>query len=102
MSRSYKKNPVVTDGSSGSTQHSKKIANRKLRRHLNNSDELLQGSKYKRHSESYEIHDWKFRYTWEDAKEYYEIYYDREDWIRKEYPTIKDYYRWWVKTYRRK
>ena len=102
MSRSYKKHPWVTDGSPGSTQQSKKLANRRLRKYLKNSDELLQGSKYKRHTESYDIHDYKNRWTWEDAKAYYEHDCNKYSWFRDRYPTIEEYRKWWEKYYKRK
>lgn len=102
MSRSYKKNPVVTDGSANNTQHSKRLASRRLRRSLNGSDELLQGSKYKRHTCSYDIHDWAFRESWEDAMKKYNDYYNRYDWFREGYPTLEEYYKNWKKYYLRK
>ena len=102
MSRSYKKNPIANDGSANSTQHSKRLASRRLRRSLNNSDELLQGSKYKRHTCSYDIHDYSFRFSWEDARKDYYGCYQRYSWFREEYPTLEDYYKWWAKYYKRK
>ena len=102
MSRSYKKNPVVTDGSAHSTQHSKRLASRRLRRSLNNGDELLQGSKYKKHTCSYSIHDYAFRLSWEDARREYEgnkVKYPR---FMEKYDTIEKYRKWWEKYYRRK
>ena len=102
MSRSYKKNPVVTDGSARNTQHSKRLASRRLRRSLNNSDELLQGSRYKRHTCSYDIHDYAFRLSWEDAMKQYEGDYQRYSWVREQYPTLEEYRKWWEKYYLRK
>lgn len=102
MSRSYKKNPVVTDGSPGNTQYSKRLASRRLRRELNNSDELLQGSKYKRHTCSYDIHDYKNRWSWLEAvKDYYGNYVEY-CYFREKYPTLEDFRQWWEKYYLRK
>lgn len=102
MSRSYKKHPWVTDGSPGNTQHSKRIASRRLRRALNNSDELLQGSKYKRHTCSYDIHDYKNRWTWDEAIKRYEDNLNQYEWFKEEFPTIEEYRKWWEKYYKRK
>ena len=100
MSRSYKKNPVVTDGSPHNTQHSKRLASRRLRRSLNNGDELLQGSKYKRHTCSYDIHDYKMRVTWLENKLEYEN--DLNCFNRWRYKNLKELYKYWSKYYKRK
>ena len=102
MSRSYKKHFWVTDGSPGNTQHSKRLASRRLRRALNNSDELLQGSAYKKHTESYDIHDYKNRWTWEEASTFYEYNCTKYSWFNDRYPTLEEYRKWWEKYYRRK
>ena len=74
MSRSYKKNPVLTEPSTNHRYHprSKAIANRVVRRHfkqdlrqhmeLNNFDELvnLNGTAYKQYFPSYDINDYAF------------------------------------------
>ena len=65
MSRSYKKNPVCTDGSPHTTKESKKFANKKVRRH----EDIPNGSAYKKVSDSYDIHDYIFSRTWKEAKE---------------------------------
>ncbi len=91
MSRSYKKNPYVTDGSPGVTKERKKFANKKVR----NTQELPNNSAYKKVAESYDIHDWVHRWTWEEAKREWER--NNFGWIQKRYPTLKDYYRYWLK-----
>ena len=94
MSRSYKKNPVCTDGSPHTTKESKKFANKKVRGY----EDLPDGSAYKKVSDSYDIHDFVIKCTWQEAKEKWE----REEWIRQEFPTLKSYYRNWLKYYRSK
>ena len=99
MSRSYKHQPIATDGSPRSTHQSKKLASRKVRQYLKSSDELLQGAIYKRHFESYEIHDYKFRYSWEEAKQ---DYFSGEFRHHNRFPDLQDFYKWWRKYYRDK
>ena len=100
MSRSYRKNPVVTDNND--SHQSKKLASRSLRRKLKNSDELLKGSSYKKHYESWDICDYKFRKTREEAIEGYYSSCNRYKYFKEEFPTLEDYLKWWYKTYLRK
>lgn len=94
MSRSYYKTPYVVDRNS--KRRMKKVASRITRRKLNNSDELLQGSKYKRHFESWDICDFRWYWSEEDAiKHYYS--HRRRSWFYEEYPTLED----WLKYYRK-
>jgi hypothetical protein len=98
MSRSYRKEPVVTDGKVKSTQESKKFANKKVR---NREDIPTKGGGYKKVSESYDIHDFSTRWTWAEAKADYES--DKgNSYLKKRYPTLKSYYRWWVTNYKYK
>lgn len=97
MSRSYKKNPVYTDGSPGTTQESKKFANKKVR---NTDDIPMKGNAYKKVSESWEIHDYKNRWTWEEAKAAWER--GDNEYLREHYPTLKEFYRYWIKCCRSK
>ena len=93
MSRSYKKHPWYTDGSPHSTKESKKLANKKVRR---TDDVPLKGKGYKKIYETYDIHDFKTRYS-------------KQEWIRdykriryRKYESFEDYINYWEKTYRRK
>lgn len=96
MSRSYKKNPYCTDGSPKTTQESKKFANKKVR----NTKDLPNGGAYKKVFESYDIHDFIDRWTWEEAKALWER--GDNQYLRNLYPTLKDFYRHWLKCYRSK
>jgi len=60
MSRSYKHNPVCTDGSPKWTKISKRFANKKVR-HTNFEDLPRKGRAYRKCFETYDIHDWKNR-----------------------------------------
>lgn len=91
MSRSYKKNPYYTDGSPGTTQESKKFANKKVR----NTEDIPNGGAYKKVSESWDIHDFVDRWTWEEAKALWER--GDNQYLRDCYPTLKDFYRYWLK-----
>ena len=66
MSRSYKKSPVFTDGSAGSTKESKRFANKKVR-HTDFDYLPKKGRSYKKCYESWDIHDFVSYYTKEEC-----------------------------------
>ena len=90
MSRSYRKHPVSTDHESAKS--SKKYANRRVR-NLDIDTPSLNRASYKKLYEQYDIHDWKNRWTWEEALKWY--HQNKEQY--KEYPTEKEFYRYWYK-----
>lgn len=95
MSRSYKKNPVVTDDTMAKS--GKKFANKKVRR--TDFDELpIKGSGYKKVYEQYEIRDYKFYWTWEELLRHYHEHPE----IYSEYKTEEELYAYWYKTYKAK
>lgn len=97
MSRSYKKSPVYTDGSRGTTKMAKRIAQKKVRK----VDDLpMKGNAHKKVSESWIIHDYCNRWTWEEAKEQWER--GENEYLKKHYPTLKEFYRYWLKCCRSK
>ena len=100
MSRTYKKNPYITDNSN--SHEMKKIASRVTRRKLNSSDSIITGSKYKRFFDSYDICDYKFRLDLNEAISQYNNDYNRYSWFREKFPTIEDYIVYWKKNYRAK
>ena len=96
MARSMKKNPVSTDGRNGQ-KISKRFANKTVRKFDN---DIPKGKFYKKLYCSYDIHDWIFRWSWEEAKKEYETN-PWPHWINK-YPTLKDFYNYWSKYHKRK
>lgn len=97
MSRSYKKSPVYTDGSRGTTKKAKRIAQKKVRK----VDDLpMKGNAHKKVSESWTIHDYCNRWTWEEAKEQWER--GENEYLKKHYSTLKEFYRYWLKCCRSK
>lgn len=96
MSRSYKKHPFTTDGSPRTTKEKKKFANKKIR----HTKDIPNGSAFKKISESWDIHDYISRWTWEEAKSFWES--EEDEYLKKQYPTLKDFYRYWLKYFRRK
>lgn len=95
MSRSYKKNPIYTDGRTPTPKKNKRIANKRVRKSLN----LPNGNAYKKVFETYDIHDYISRWTWENAKFEYS-HPDRHGFAWQEkYSTLKDFYRYWQKYY---
>ena len=95
MSRCYKKNPIITDGRTPTVKRMKRIANKKVR-HTKN---LPNGKSYKKVFETYDIHDYISRWTWEEAKLAY-FHFDPNgiNW-QEDYPTLKDFYKYWRKYY---
>lgn len=92
MSRSYKKHPWVTDGTRGQVI-SKRFANKTVR---NYKHKIANGKSYKKLFCSYDIHDFKMYFPWYEAKKEYE----KEDFYKSSYPTFKEFYRYWSKTYK--
>ena len=94
MSRSYKKHPYYTDGTNGRVIQ-KRWANKKVR---NYTKEIENGRSYKKLFCSWEIHDFKIRDTWQEAKERYE----NSSWLKEKCPTLKDFYKSWIKCHKTK
>lgn len=78
MSRSYKKNPVLKEGSRGRRKSGKismkAIANRKIRRKPIEELPMREKGAYRKVCESWDISDWSFRQTKEEAIKQYERY----------------------------
>ena len=103
MSRSYKKNPYVTDHKRRSTKQSKRLANRRVRRHLCGEDTLGR-IQHKKMTESWDICDYRWRMTKEDAIHWYknEMEHEASAYFKKRYPTLEAWLKYWDKCYRRK
>ena len=97
MSRSYKKSPVIKEDRSH--KEGKKEANSSIRSQLKQGTEIADGSSYKKHFNSYDICDYSFRYSKAQAISDYNA---NKDNVQKDYPTLKDYLKWWSKWYRHK
>jgi len=97
MSRSRKKHPYCTDHHVKTSQERKKFANKKVR----NTEDVPSGGAYKKCSESWDICDFKFYQTKEEAIKYYEE--NKEDpTFKKMYPNLKVYLRQWYVWYKGK
>lgn len=96
MSRSFKHNPVYTDGKNGQVI-SKRFANKAVR---NYKHKIAKGKAYKHLFCSYEIHDFTIRYTWQEAKQEYEN--NLNSYARQRYSSLKELYKHWSKYYKRK
>lgn len=96
MSRSYKKNPIYIDGRTPTPKRNKRQANKRIR---HSKIILPNGNAYKKVFETYDIHDYISRWTWEDAKfEYFHPDMYGIVW-QEDYPTLKDFYKYWRKYY---
>lgn len=102
MSKSYRKNPIVKDNGK-SKKEMKSLANRKVRRKLNDPDfNIADGKAYKKEFESWDIADFISRWTKEDAIKEYESKSKKYRWFKEEWPTLEDYLNYWEKTMHRK
>ena len=102
MSRSYRKNPIIKDNGK-SKKEMKSLANRKVRRKLNDPDfDIADGKAYKKEFESWDIADFISRWTKEDAIKEYESKSKKYRWFKEEWPTLEDYLNYWEKTMHRK
>ena len=102
MSRSYKKNPYVTDHSSG-TKSMKRIANRRVRRSIKNDEDMPARLQHKKMTESWDICDYRWRMTRQDAIEWYNDNSQyKSSYFKKRYPTLEAWLKYWDKCYRRK
>ena len=101
MSRSYKKNPFVTDHKCGTTKDSKRIASRRVRRRVKEDEDMPARLPHKKMTESWDICDYKWRETREEAINWY-LNECQNEYILKRYPTLKSYLNFWEKCHRRK
>ena len=94
MSRSYRKHPILKDNGK-SAKAMKKCANRKVRR--TDFDDLPQkGSKFKRYFPQYDIHDYVCYWSWKEAKRQWET--SSISWYKDRFPTLKEFFAYWVKS----
>lgn len=107
MSRSYRKHPIVRDRCN--TKYSKRLANRAVRNYLKNVDNEIRGKSYRKVFDSWQIHDYRFYKSKRQLIHMYES--DLAEYYTKGYtygitrngkPRLKDYLRWWYKTYYKK
>lgn len=91
MSRSYRKHPVTTDRASAKDERTR--ANRRVRHTKDFS--TRKGNQYKKLYEQYDIRDWSNRWTWEEAIQDWES--GRNVYLKKHFPTLKEYRNFWEK-----
>lgn len=96
MSRSTKKNPIYTDGRNG-RKISKRFANKTVRQY---KGEIAKGKSYKKLYNSYDIHDFTNRYSWEEA--ILDYYNNEYGYLQTRFPSLSAYYRCWRKYYKNK
>ena len=91
MSRSYKKNPYVKDGSRKWTKYAKRQSNKKIRK----CKDIPNYSKFKQIYDTWNIHDYSVRKSKQEAI---------EEWKQTDcmYDTIDEVVNWWRKFYFRK
>ena len=94
MSRSYKKHPRVKDPAN---KFMKKYANKKVRR----TPDIPNGKAYKKVFESYDISDWCWIWTKEEAIQNW-TNARPDSWVREHYETLEKYLIYWEKCVKRK
>ena len=94
MSRSFKKTPIVKDATlKGPTFKSgKQMANRRVRR----KNGIPQYGGYRKVYRSYNISEYAFRMSESDLRMEWK---NTRSWLRREFKTYDQAYRWWKKTY---
>ena len=108
MSRSYKKNPYVTDNSNGRRKFSKRHANHRVRQRVSMDDELPARLQHKKMTCSWDICDYRWRMTRQEAIQWYkeELEWQKNKgslkYFLKRYPTLEAWLKYWEKCYRRK
>lgn len=108
MSRSRRRSQFVTDnhGHNFRRRFMKRYSNKSIRNKLKSSDELMQGSEFKKHFESWDICDYKYFWSIEDAIDtYYKRIRDDEKYgginrnrFLRRYPTLEDWLKYYYKT----
>ena len=109
MSRSYKKNPVAKDNQRGGAQYAKRrSAHRSRNLPIESEDgETLMSSRSafkKIFRDQYDIHDYVYRWSKEEAIAEYEAAQKAPEeyrWMQR-YPTLESFLNYWEKCVRRK
>lgn len=102
MSRSYKKNPFVTDNA-GNTKLMKRFANHIVRRSIKSDEDMPARIQHKKMTQRYDIHDYRERMTYAEAIEWYnDDSQHKSAGFKKRYPTLEAWLKYWDKCYRRK
>ena len=104
MSRSYKKNPYVTDHTRKVSKKNKRIANHSFRQQIAKVEDMPARTAHKKMTESWNICDYRWRMTREDAIRWYEneMKHEASTYFKKRYPTLEAWLKYWDKCYRRK
>ncbi len=100
MSRSYRKNPILKDGGK-SSKKSKRKANQLVRRKYQNIDFPRKGNFYRRFYEQYDINDYVYYWSKEDAIRFYEKE-SKNGYYHRRFKTLKDFLAYWYKLMVRK
>ena len=103
MSRSRKKSHYVVDHTARTTKRKKRFANKTLRQDKNFD---VSGSAYKKLYESYDICDYRYEWTKEEAiQSWYEeesSHYKGYAWRHKEFSSLEEWLSYWAKCVVRK
>ena len=103
MSRSFKKYPIIVDHTAKTTKIKKRFANKTIRQ---DKDFDISGSAYKKRYESWDICDWRWAWTREEAiKEWYDEeadHYKGYAWRHDRFSSLEEWLNYWEKCVKRK
>ena len=100
MSRSYRKNPILKDGGN-SSKSKKRVANQTVRRQYLDTDFPVKGNYYKKLFPQYDINDFIYYWSLEEAIVEYNSE-EEEGWRHQKYPNLDAYLAHWYKLVLRK
>lgn len=101
MSRSYKKNPFVTDHKRKHSKIAKRFANKSFRKQIEKEEEMSFRPRHKRYTESWDICDYKWRMTRSEAINWY-LNECKNMYVYKRFPTLDKWLNYWEKCHKRK
>jgi hypothetical protein len=86
MSRSYRKTPIVKDNKRG-----RKIAKRRANKRMRKKLDIHNGKAYRKVTNPWDIYDYVFRWSKEDAINFYNNDLQADKYWKKYYPTLEDF-----------
>lgn len=99
MSRSYKKHPYCKDWNRRKSV-GKKLANAKVRAQIKRGVDIPNGKAYRKVYETWDIYDYHWRETLQEAIQYWELNKSRYQWYQD--MTFKEVKNDWARLYYRK
>lgn len=90
MSRSYKKTPIIKDNGK-SNKKDKRLANKKVRRYLDDDEHIIRHKSYRKVYNSWDIADYICRWTEEEARKWYQQEKEDGSILVEDYKNEEDF-----------